>query len=84
MSVDVNPEAPVGGRYVGSVKIIDKLVDAASGTFGVFLEIANPKLDVPAGVKCRAEFPIEGNAPVGPVAPKEKKPESKPAKRPTS
>lgn len=58
MNVDVNPEAPVGGRYVGKVKIIDRLVDAASGTFGVFLEIGNPKLEVPAGVKCRAEFPI--------------------------
>jgi len=63
MDVSVNPEAPVGGRYVGKVKLIDKLVDAASGTFGVFLEIGNPKLDVPAGVKCRAEFQIEGMQP---------------------
>lgn len=58
MNVDVNPELPVGGRYVGRIKIIDRMVDAASGTFGVYLEVANPKLDVPAGVKCRAEFPI--------------------------
>jgi multidrug efflux pump subunit AcrA (membrane-fusion protein) len=62
MSVDVTPEAPVGGRYPGQVKIIDKVVDAASGTFGVFLEIANPKLEVPAGVKCRADFPITAEA----------------------
>lgn len=53
---DVVPESPVGGRYSGRVKIVDRVVDAASGTFGVFLELANPKLDVPAGVKCRAEF----------------------------
>ena len=58
MRVDVAPEAPVGGRHAGSVKIIDKVVDGASGTFGVFLEIANPKLEVPSGVKCKAEFPI--------------------------
>lgn len=58
MKVAVNPELPVGGRYLGDVNIIDRVVDAASGTFGVFLEVANPKLDVPAGVKCRAEFPI--------------------------
>lgn len=63
MNVDVNPEAPVGGRYIGRVKIIDKVVDAASGTFGVFLEIGNPKLELPAGVKCRAEFPIGGETP---------------------
>lgn len=58
MKVDVHPELPVGGRYTGNVNIIDRVVNAASGTFGVFLEVANPKLDVPAGVKCRAEFPI--------------------------
>ena len=58
MQVDVKPEVPINGHYLGKVKMIDRLVDAASGTFGVYLEIANPKLDVPAGVKCRAEFPI--------------------------
>jgi RND family efflux transporter MFP subunit len=62
MSVDVSPEAPVGGKYVGRVKIIDKLVDAASGTFAVFLEVSNPKLDVPAGVKCRATFPFAADS----------------------
>jgi RND family efflux transporter MFP subunit len=59
MKVNVSPELPVGGRYTGTVNIIDRVVNAASGTFGVFLEIANPRLDVPAGVKCNAEFPIE-------------------------
>jgi RND family efflux transporter MFP subunit len=83
MEVGVGPEAPVGGRYTGKVKIIDKLVDAASGTFGVFLEIANPKLDVPAGVKCRAEFPIGADSPVSPAVPVI--PKEKPVKRgPTS
>lgn len=62
MKVDVSPELPVGGHYSGRVKIIDRVVDAASGTFGVFLEIANPKLTVPAGVKCRAEFPFNLDA----------------------
>lgn len=58
MKVDVTPEQPVGGRYTGSVNIIDRVVNAASGTFGVFLQVPNPKLTVPAGVKCKAEFPI--------------------------
>jgi RND family efflux transporter MFP subunit len=62
MAVNVSPELPVGGRYTGRVKIIDKLVDAASGTFAVFLEVSNPKLDVPAGVKCRAEFSFSNEA----------------------
>lgn len=59
MKVGVDPELPVGGRYSGRVVIIDRIVDAASGTFGVFLEVPNPKMDVPAGVKCKAEFPFE-------------------------
>ena len=63
MRVDVSPEFPIGGRYVGRVNVIDRLVDAASGTFGVYLVIANPKLDVPAGVKCRVEFPAIADSP---------------------
>lgn len=62
MKVNVSPELPVGGRYSGSVNIIDRIVDAASGTFGVFLVVANPKLEVPAGVKCKADFPITADA----------------------
>lgn len=58
MRVGVNPELPVGGHYTGSVNIIDRVVDPASGTFGVFLEVPNPKLEVPAGVKCKADFPF--------------------------
>jgi len=56
MSVDVTPEIPAKNKYTAKVKTIDRLVNAASGTFVVFLEMANPKLDVPAGVKCKAAF----------------------------
>jgi RND family efflux transporter MFP subunit len=52
----VMPEAPVGGRYDTNVKLVDKVVDAASGTFGVRLELRNPKLSIPAGVRCRVHF----------------------------
>ena len=67
MKVDVKPEHPIGGHYFGTVLIIDRIVDAASGSFGVFLEIANPKLDVPAGVKCKAEFPFNFDSAIPPV-----------------
>jgi RND family efflux transporter MFP subunit len=56
MSADVSPESPIGGKHSAKVKIIDKLVDAASGTFAAFLEMSNPQFKVPAGVKCTAEF----------------------------
>lgn len=52
----VTPEQPVGGRYDTVVKIVDKIVDAASGTFGVRLELANKNGALPAGVRCKVQF----------------------------
>ena len=52
----IMPEAPVGGRYDTVVKIVDRVVDAASGTFGVRLELPNRKQNVPAGVRCKVQF----------------------------
>jgi RND family efflux transporter MFP subunit len=52
-SVEVLPEPPVGGRYVATVQVIDRVHDAASGTFGVRLEMANPGLKLPAGSSAR-------------------------------
>ena len=52
----VMPEAPVGGRYDTQVKLVDKVIDAASGTFGVRLELRNRKGEIPAGVRCRVQF----------------------------
>lgn len=57
MTVDVSPEVHAKSRYVAKVKSIDRLIDAASGTFVVYLELPNSRLDIPAGVKCRATFP---------------------------
>jgi len=52
----VVPEQPVGGRYEAAVKVVDRVIDAASGTFGVRLQLPNPGNRVPAGVKCRVKF----------------------------
>jgi RND family efflux transporter MFP subunit len=57
-AVTVTPEVPSGSRYAAKVRTIDKLIDAASGTFAVFLEMPNPKLAVSAGVKCKAELDV--------------------------
>lgn len=50
------PEAPVGGRYMARVTVIDRVFDAASGTFGLRLELPNPEYKLPAGLRCRIEF----------------------------
>lgn len=52
----VMPEAPVGGSYETTVALVDKVIDAASGTFGVRLELRNRKFQIPAGVRCRVQF----------------------------
>jgi RND family efflux transporter MFP subunit len=52
----VETEAPLSGRYVATVTVVDRVVDSASGTFGVRLELPNPKGDIAAGVKCRVTF----------------------------
>jgi RND family efflux transporter MFP subunit len=58
MRAEVAPELAVGRKVEGTVTIADSLVDAASGTFAVFLEVPNPKLEIPAGLRCRASFAI--------------------------
>jgi RND family efflux transporter MFP subunit len=57
LQAKVRPEAPIGGSYNAKVTIVDRVVDAASGTFGIRLEIPNPKYQLPAGLKCRVIFP---------------------------
>lgn len=56
MAAEVVPEIPTGNAYLARVMTIDRLIDAASGTFVADLELANPKMDIVAGVKCKATF----------------------------
>jgi len=57
MQAKVRPEKPIGGSYNAKVVIVDRVIDAASGTFGIRLEIPNSKYHLPAGLKCRVIFP---------------------------
>jgi len=56
MEASVRPESPVGGLYKAKVAVVDKVVDAASGTFGVRLELPNPDYRLPPGLKCKVIF----------------------------
>jgi RND family efflux transporter MFP subunit len=51
----VTPEAP-GGDFTATVVLVDRVIDAASGTFGVRLELPNPGQHIPAGAKCHVKF----------------------------
>ena len=56
MRATVKPEAPVSGFYTAKVTIADKVVDAASGTFGVRLHLPNRNFKLPPGLKCKVVF----------------------------
>ena len=57
MKADVRPSQPVGSVLTATVSVIDKVLDAASDTFGVRLVLPNPTLELPAGVNCTVTFP---------------------------
>lgn len=57
MKAQVRPEVPVGRVHTARVTVVDRVVDAASGTFGVRLELPNPRYRIPAGLKCTVRFP---------------------------
>ena len=55
----VIPEKPIGGVHPAEVAVVDKVLDAASGTYGVRLLLENPDFVVPAGVNCRVRFRVD-------------------------
>jgi len=59
MPSQVTPEAPVGGTWGARVTVVDRVIDPASGTFGVRLALPNPAYKLPAGLKCRVRFDVE-------------------------
>jgi RND family efflux transporter MFP subunit len=58
----VLPEKPVGGEYVGKVTVVDDVLDAATSTFRVRLELPNTANELAAGLRCLVRFePREGD-----------------------
>lgn len=53
---EIMPEEPVSGVYQAKVTGTDYVIDAASGTFGVRLELPNPEYSLPGGLKCDIHF----------------------------
>ncbi|MCK9230530.1 MAG: efflux RND transporter periplasmic adaptor subunit [Syntrophales bacterium] len=56
MKAEVRPELPLRGVFQGTVVIVDEVIDAASGTFGVRVELSNPDHRLPAGLNCTVRF----------------------------
>jgi multidrug efflux pump subunit AcrA (membrane-fusion protein) len=60
MDAYVKPEEPINGTYKAKVTVVDRVVNAASGTFGIRMELPNPDLKLPAGLKCSVRFGSKG------------------------
>jgi RND family efflux transporter MFP subunit len=52
---EVAPETS-GRRFPAKVSVVDRVIDGASGTFGVRLDLRNPNGEIPAGAKCTVRF----------------------------
>jgi membrane fusion protein, heavy metal efflux system len=55
----IMPELPDTQTVMARVTLVDKVIDAASNTFRVQLELPNPDLALPAGLRCKADFGLE-------------------------
>jgi RND family efflux transporter MFP subunit len=56
MNAIVEPEEPIGGKHKAKVVIVDLVLDAASGTFGIRLQLPNREYKLPAGLRCQVDF----------------------------
>ena len=55
-SVEIVPDPPIGGKYAATIQVVDKVIDAASATFAVRVELPNTTYALPAGIRCKATF----------------------------
>jgi len=55
--LEVFPEEPIGGSFTATVSLVERVIDASSGTFGIRLVLPNPDRSLPAGLRCRLGFP---------------------------
>lgn len=56
MSATVQPELPNAGERTARVTLVDRIVDPASNTFRVRLELPNPGNALPAGLRCKVSL----------------------------
>ncbi len=56
MRGDVRPEGKEQPLYQAKIVVVNRVVERASGTFGVRLEMPNPNNAIAAGLACTVEF----------------------------
>ena len=63
MEVEIYPEQPANQVFNATVTIVDQLIDPASGSFTVRMELPNPDDKLVGGVNCLASFGFEAPEP---------------------
>lgn len=56
-AVEVVPEAPLDQPRQATIRVIDRVFDAATATFGIRMDLDNSDLALPAGLRCTLRFP---------------------------
>jgi len=56
MAASIDPEIRTSGGLTATVSKVDQVIDAASGTFSVYLELPNEGNRTPAGQRCTISF----------------------------
>ena len=56
MTAIVEPEVNSEQPHEGVISSVDRVIDAASGTFSVHLELANSDHSIPGGQRCMLTF----------------------------
>ena len=56
MNVTVMPEFPGAGPRQARVTLVDRVIDGASNTFRVRMELPNADMSLPAGLRCKVDL----------------------------
>jgi RND family efflux transporter MFP subunit len=78
MSATVKPEMADAEARNATVVVVDRVIDAASNSFRVRLELPNPNNELPPGLRCKVDFESVAIVP-GPAAPAQGSAPAKPA-----
>ena len=62
MTATIVPELSQYGEQTATVTLVDNVIDSASSTFGVRLELPNAEQQMPSGLRCLVRFEIDENA----------------------
>ncbi len=55
-SIAVTPEAPFQRELKARIRTVDRVIDAAAGTFGIVADLDNARGELPAGLRCRVSL----------------------------